>query len=574
MHVFVHLEEHSFRIQCGEGSQTVKWLALNASRRYADLFVPKGRVRWSEGSHMNGGSFVPSDLIRMDDGKSVHPDAVIKDTLKNGEHVDLKVRREIKFSKDGYPMPTPWAVQAFSTNADVQRRTKMRINRAIEITKTKEAKEESERVIEAEHIFGSVSSDIATKFHADWKDILKRRSGNASLKSITPDAQMKDVRRSLAQYYDEMFKVFQYFSGGSYGERAFMTFTELSHCMHRMRLVDAEKDRRTLRRVVFKDCGIDERKKSQSPNGTVTRSEFVEIAIRLAVARCASGAAKSPCAAVEGLVHDHILPWMMSQKQNKMFHSLLQPDFEDVVKEYVNDLRSVFYDAIGTRKGDGSSRSKDKKRSGVSAVVESKNKAAWTVHTKGTMSLFRFHRLLLSSRLVSQKVSKYSEKKARRVGRAKGTNAKSRKAARVGGAAEKNETEAASKNIGSTVASKDDGISGLVKSSFLSAVCARPIRAVDFEQEEEDDDEASAFLVLRELTFPEFVEAIFEFATLKIRQEVRAKARKESTETSKNDATKNRSQSPADAKVTEHERVEKFIEVVGAIVKAGRKSRT
>ena len=49
------------QVSCGEGMQTLKWLALVASQRYA-LTVPHGRTRSREDSHSKRGFYLPADI--------------------------------------------------------------------------------------------------------------------------------------------------------------------------------------------------------------------------------------------------------------------------------------------------------------------------------------------------------------------------------------------------------------------------------------------------------------------------------------------------------------------------------
>lgn len=49
--LIVHVSDCSFPISCGDGQQTVKWLAIAAARRYGESATPSGRVRLRESYH-------------------------------------------------------------------------------------------------------------------------------------------------------------------------------------------------------------------------------------------------------------------------------------------------------------------------------------------------------------------------------------------------------------------------------------------------------------------------------------------------------------------------------------------
>ena len=119
----------------------------------------------------------------------------------------------------------------------------------------------------------------------------------------------------------------------------------------------------------------------------------------------------------------------------------------------------------------------------------------------------------------------------------------------------------------------------MVQSSFLSAVYGRPVRYVDImklrksvesgssstggaggELDEKDD-----FSVLNELTFPEFLEALYEFTVLKVRANILSKkSTAEEIDTKNDDDLVDGDDEAHDT--APHQTLEKFIEVSKSIV--------
>ena len=76
-------------IPVGQGEQTMKWLALVASQRYA-LKKPSGQRRAREESHAQRGFFIPEEMS-TEEGGVCAPNAKICDVLEDGGTVSVKV---------------------------------------------------------------------------------------------------------------------------------------------------------------------------------------------------------------------------------------------------------------------------------------------------------------------------------------------------------------------------------------------------------------------------------------------------------------------------------------------------
>ena len=76
-------------VPVGQGEQTMKWLALVASQRYA-LKKPSGQRRAREASHAQRGFFIPEEMS-TEEGGVCDPNAKVCDVLEDGGTVSVKV---------------------------------------------------------------------------------------------------------------------------------------------------------------------------------------------------------------------------------------------------------------------------------------------------------------------------------------------------------------------------------------------------------------------------------------------------------------------------------------------------
>jgi hypothetical protein len=89
MRVIVSCGELRMDIPVGQGEQSMTWLALVASQRYA-LRKPSGQRRAREESHAVRGFFLPEEMS-TEDGGVTDPNAKICDVLEDGGTVSVKV---------------------------------------------------------------------------------------------------------------------------------------------------------------------------------------------------------------------------------------------------------------------------------------------------------------------------------------------------------------------------------------------------------------------------------------------------------------------------------------------------
>jgi hypothetical protein len=69
VHFIVHVKDKTFRVETGEGRQTVQWLGFVGCARYNSTTPPEPRS------------------IRTEHEDWIRPDAILKDTFNEGEHI-------------------------------------------------------------------------------------------------------------------------------------------------------------------------------------------------------------------------------------------------------------------------------------------------------------------------------------------------------------------------------------------------------------------------------------------------------------------------------------------------------
>jgi len=580
MHIIVNIDKDVFKVQCKSGEQSIKWAAMAASVRLSEKNRQRGRVRWNEFAGEETGRFVPSEVTRADDGKIIEPDMKINEVLKDGDRIVVKLQKSAPpFSSSGFPMPTSWSVQAFSTSQELQKRTTERIKKDMNQEESKRRDLERARVAEAKHIFGDPESDIAREFHEDFTS-LARHDSKRAIRLTNSQEELFDFRRTLARYYEEIRFVFDYFSAANFQDEdedtsePLITYTEFVHCVHRMNLLNGVKDSSLIESVLKDDCGLRLEATKKSPSGSIMRSEFIEALSRLMSKSSSSSSSSSSKSSdkssnsnekrrcitkdVERLLNRFMIPWIdQNVVQNKMNAGISQRDFQDIIRENRSKLERVFRRYCGGGKLEPRSK-------------VSKNK---TPHPVGTLSMTGFHDILVAAGCVSDRSSKDQDKKQRRGGKKTTSNKRNKKRSDDGNAS----------SSSSSSSSKRSRINRLVQSSFLSAVWGRPVRYVDImkrrkseESSSTESDEKDDYTVLNELTFPEFLEALYEFTVLKVRASIRSKMKDgddtkhdddhhlEDDEESKDGDDKSSSSSSHD--IAPHQTLEKFIAVSKSIV--------
>ena len=117
MHLLVTVKcgqrESRFRIPCGNGQKTFKWLGLVSAARYSSE-SPKGslRMRESRQAQAAGTALIPSN-ITTSDTSFFHPEALLGEQLEDGAEVCVALAPRVAVDAAGHPKTSRWSTIAF-----------------------------------------------------------------------------------------------------------------------------------------------------------------------------------------------------------------------------------------------------------------------------------------------------------------------------------------------------------------------------------------------------------------------------------------------------------------------------
>jgi len=124
--VTVGPDSKKFSIPVGDGDKTFKWLGLVSASRY-NLRSPHGQIRSREQRPIMGtGANLIPNTIYTDESVFYHPDAMIKDHIKEGQEVTVELINRVPVDSLGVPQMARWAYIAFSVSEHKVRRTTQR----------------------------------------------------------------------------------------------------------------------------------------------------------------------------------------------------------------------------------------------------------------------------------------------------------------------------------------------------------------------------------------------------------------------------------------------------------------
>ena len=117
--VFVHVDglkkDEPVRLHVKDGTQTIKWLALVATARVNRR--PNGICRQRESNSFSGSLLAENVTFGQEGDEYLSPTSKICDTLKDGDHIYLKLGRNIKVSVAQNHLRSNWASEAFSSKS-------------------------------------------------------------------------------------------------------------------------------------------------------------------------------------------------------------------------------------------------------------------------------------------------------------------------------------------------------------------------------------------------------------------------------------------------------------------------
>ncbi|CAM9883903.1 unnamed protein product [Ascophyllum nodosum] len=261
-------DKKSLEIACGEGNQSIRWLALVAAQRL-QLLKPKGRSRMREKYDARRGFLLPQAVVVKGHDDSIQdPEAIIKNVMQEGSQVEVVLMEEMGLDDVGAPMESDWFLKAFG----VGEATKRRLNgaRLREVYKAKvdvngadggvyESTQsggvvagEFDVTVEGVVISGPLETvgQIRAAMEHDWR--------SAGLGEFFDDPnEAAAVKRLLQAHLPALNRVHASRSGGESGAR--MSFNDFGHLLHRCGVMpyserhgDAAPTEKT--RKVFKDA--------------------------------------------------------------------------------------------------------------------------------------------------------------------------------------------------------------------------------------------------------------------------------------------------------------------------------
>ena len=222
----VLVEGIAFTFYVGAGTQDLKWLSILAAERYLRLVKQNAKIqRFKEVLAM--GRFFPSH-VRIDGEPSQRPSLKVGSLV--GRKIEISLAKEINCSAYGLPQVTPWMNAAYledrsSRGQGFKRRNSLR----------QMAKPLTTEVLEPRFDSPDQTERLSKEFQLTWLHLESFRSqlfdtttGNVL---IDNEEQFRDVVLRNFPYVCTLFEHYTWFGRGGRPE-LFMTFAEVSHCIH------------------------------------------------------------------------------------------------------------------------------------------------------------------------------------------------------------------------------------------------------------------------------------------------------------------------------------------------------
>lgn len=198
----------SYYISCGRGDKTFKWLGMVASQRFA-LTAPNGAIRRrdSDNPHAisNHAQQLPYD-IKLKNGESLHPSALIVERLKDGDEVFCTLGARLDVDGVGTPSMTKWATTAFSgidNNLIQDSKSNQDDSNHIDTSVSHQAKAQFMKVILASQMFDY--KKIEDKLITAWEDI------PILLPRLTNE-RFEQLRQIFHEYAIILFEIFDHYT--------------------------------------------------------------------------------------------------------------------------------------------------------------------------------------------------------------------------------------------------------------------------------------------------------------------------------------------------------------------------
>ncbi|KAK7238917.1 hypothetical protein SO694_00026162 [Aureococcus anophagefferens] len=248
MHLLVTVKcgqrESRFRIPCGNGQKTFKWLGLVSAARYSSE-SPKGslRMRESRQAQAAGTALIPSN-ITTSDTSFFHPEALLGEQLEDGAEVCVALAPRVAVDAAGHPKTSRWSTIAFELSDP---RKPFREQAMRDEYSAQEAKRTALEAMEADKRRGTMArkgsrlreviksqlpdrNAVHEAMHEDWFAMGKHRV----LEALVADKQ--EQQKAHYVQLDELFKTYAA-SGSSIATAQEIEFNEFTEFVHNANLV-------------------------------------------------------------------------------------------------------------------------------------------------------------------------------------------------------------------------------------------------------------------------------------------------------------------------------------------------
>ena len=200
-------KEKKFNVPVGDGTCTFKWLGLAASTRFTTS--PHGSLRNREQTNApkpHNTQLMPN-TIYTDESVFYHPDALLKDHLKDRQEVTIELIEKVSVNDRGTPQLAKWAFIAFNVSEQQsearERALKEQMDEIEEARKAAEEDELQRRLQEARKKINELRVVMKPQFHNEadvvdqMKDEWNRMTTGNVLENIVPDYQMQNKIRKF-----------------------------------------------------------------------------------------------------------------------------------------------------------------------------------------------------------------------------------------------------------------------------------------------------------------------------------------------------------------------------------------
>lgn len=287
MHLLVTVScgprESRFRIPCGNGQKSFKWLGLVAAARFS-AESPKGslRMRETKQAQAAGTALIPS-AITTAESSFFHPEALLAEQLEDGCEVRVDLAPRVAVDAAGHPKTSRWSTIAFELSEPraPHRERAMRDEYSAQEAKrtAREARAAATRretmARKGAHLRRVVRAQLPDKnavheaMHEDWFAMAKNRVIDALVADKVEQQKVKEVFTTHYVQLDELFKTYSA-SGSSIATSHELEFSEFTDFVHNAGLVAEGPGAQTVTSAAYNESNGDfcgPRKNASAPAG-------------------------------------------------------------------------------------------------------------------------------------------------------------------------------------------------------------------------------------------------------------------------------------------------------------------